>query len=105
MTDQAVKYYERALELAGQDENLLYNLARAWLEKKDAAKCLDFLLKSLAINPHLEPAVKFLIWLEDKSLVPEGKKQTVSALSAEIRKSGGPAPDAPAAPPPAEGGS
>jgi tetratricopeptide (TPR) repeat protein len=91
MTDQAVAYYERALELAGQDENLLYNLARAWLEKKDTANCLDFLFKSLAINPHLEPAVKFLIWLDGKGLVPEGKKQAVSALTAEFRKSGGPA--------------
>ncbi|MDR1685934.1 MAG: hypothetical protein LBR82_05785 [Desulfovibrio sp.] len=109
MTDQAVTYYERALELAVQDENLLYNLARAWLEKKDTAKCLDFLLKSLALNPRLEPAVKFLLWLDGKGLVPEDKKQAVSALTAEIRKSGGSSPDVTAAsravPPPAAGGS
>ncbi|MDR2668948.1 MAG: hypothetical protein LBC14_03210 [Desulfovibrio sp.] len=96
MTDQAVKYYERALELAGQDENLLYNLARAWLEKKDNVKCLDFLLKSLALNPRLEPAVKFLIWVDGKRLVPEDKKHAVSALLAEIGKSAGPARGTPA---------
>ncbi|MDR2605236.1 MAG: hypothetical protein LBC55_07800 [Desulfovibrio sp.] len=97
MTDQAVKYYERALELAGQDENLLYNLARAWLEKKDNVKCLDFLLKSLALNPRLEPAVKFLIWLDGKRLVPEDKKQAVSALLAGYGQNGGSTAGAPAA--------
>jgi Tfp pilus assembly protein PilF len=97
MTDQAVDYYERALELAGQDENLLYNLARAWLEKKDNAQCLDFLLKSLAVNPRLEPAVKFLHWLDAKRLVPEDKKQAVAAALAVIGNNGGPAPGDPAA--------
>ncbi|MDR1947661.1 MAG: tetratricopeptide repeat protein [Desulfovibrio sp.] len=98
MVDQALTYYERALELAGQDENLLYNLARAWLEKKDIAKCLEYLLKSLAVNPRLDPAVKFLIWLDAKKLVPEDKKQDVSAALAEIRGRGGPPESAPATP-------
>ncbi|MDR2124000.1 MAG: tetratricopeptide repeat protein [Desulfovibrio sp.] len=103
MTDQAVKYYERALELAGQDENLLYNLARACLEKKDMARCLDFLFKALAINPRLEPALKFLHWLDGKGLVPEDKKKAVSALRSEFGENGRPAADAapPAVPPPA----
>jgi tetratricopeptide (TPR) repeat protein len=94
MTDQALKYYERAMELAGQDEHLLYNLARAWLEKKDIAKCLDFLLQALAVNPRLEPAVKFLVWLDGKKLVPENKKQAVAAVMAEVGKIGSPDRDA-----------
>jgi tetratricopeptide (TPR) repeat protein len=86
MIDEAVTYYERAMELASKDENLLYNLARAYLEKKELGKAVDFLMQSLALNPSLEPAVKFLQWLESNNLVPADKKQAVAAVG--VRFSG-----------------
>ncbi|MDR2800009.1 MAG: tetratricopeptide repeat protein [Desulfovibrio sp.] len=85
MVDQAVDYYERALSLTNMDENLFYNLARAWLEKKNIDKALEYLFKSLDINPKLEPAVKFLAWLEEKDMVPESRKQDVAAAIARGR--------------------
>ncbi|MDR1490588.1 MAG: tetratricopeptide repeat protein [Desulfovibrio sp.] len=85
MVDHAVDYYERALSLAHKDENLFYNLARAWLEKKNIDKVLEYLLKSLELNPKLEPAIKFLAWLEEKNLVPESKKQDVTVAVARGR--------------------
>lgn len=86
MIDQAVTYYERAMELATEDENLFYNLARAYLEKKDVAHALDFLLKALDMNPALEPGVKFLQWLVTKKLVPEEKKSDVAAMVMKVKQ-------------------
>ncbi|MFV0423452.1 tetratricopeptide repeat protein [Oleidesulfovibrio sp.] len=71
MFDQAMEYYERAVELSGSDENLQYNMARACLEKKDYAKTMEHLLKCLEANPTLEAAVKFLVWMKAKDLIPQ----------------------------------
>lgn len=86
MIEQAVAYYERALKLATQDENLLYNAARAYLEKKDITRALEYLLKALAINPALEPAVKFLLWMLAKNLVPVAFKDKTDAALLAIRQ-------------------
>ncbi|MDR0827041.1 MAG: tetratricopeptide repeat protein [Desulfovibrio sp.] len=88
MLDQALDYYERALTLTRQDENLFYNLARAWLDKKNMDKTIECLFKALEINPKLEPAAKFLAWVEEKNLVPENKKQEVAALLENVKPKG-----------------
>ncbi len=106
MNDQAIAYYSRAMELASHDEHLYYNMARAYLEKKDVPNALDALIKSLEINPALEVSAKFLAWLVGKNLVPGNKKMEVGAILQKIKAaraapqapSEGAAPDAPAAP-------
>jgi len=85
MLDQSITYYERALELSPHDEHLFYNLARAYLEDKNIEKALEFLLKTLDINPVLEPAVKFLQWLVAKQMIPEAEKQKVAASLHKIK--------------------
>ena len=85
MIEQAVTYYERAMELCPEDEHLFYNLARAYLEDKKLDKAVEFLLKSLALNPMLEPGIKFLQWLVGKQLVPEDRKQDVAATLMNIK--------------------
>jgi tetratricopeptide (TPR) repeat protein len=74
MIDQAIIYYTRAEELAIQDEHLFYNMARAYLEKKDLANTLRYLLKSLEMDPKLDVSIKFLMWLLTNNMVPEEKK-------------------------------
>ncbi|UZP67350.1 hypothetical protein N1030_17405 [Desulfovibrio mangrovi] len=116
MLDQARDYYSRALELSGNDENLHYNVARVCLEKQEYAPCAEHLLKCLAINPSLDAAVKFLLWLKQKDFVPAEKKAEVdaqlvkSAQAIKRQKEGGEAPAAkpegtaaPATPQEAEG--
>jgi tetratricopeptide (TPR) repeat protein len=85
MLVQSITYYERAMELSAYDENLFYNLARAYLDDKKIEKSLEFLLKSLNINPTLEPAVKFLQWLVTKQMVPEAEKPKVAAALRKIK--------------------
>jgi tetratricopeptide (TPR) repeat protein len=66
MYDQSIAYYTRALELTKHDENLYYNISRAYLEKKDPDSSLDYLLRGMELNPLQETLLKFLIWLLTK---------------------------------------
>lgn len=86
MLDQAVAYYSRAMDLASTDEHLFHNLARAYLEKKNIEKALEYLLMSLELNPALESSVKFLLWLVSKNMVPEAQKTAVAAVLKTIKE-------------------
>ena len=77
MNKQALEYYDRALELSGGDENLYYNISRAYFEKKDYAKCVENLFKALDLNPDFDVVFKFFAWLLDKGLVPENRASDV----------------------------
>lgn len=55
--DEAVKYYGRAVELSADDENLYYNLARAFYEKDDWASCFEFVSRSLMLNARQKAAL------------------------------------------------
>jgi tetratricopeptide (TPR) repeat protein len=88
MLDQAISYYTRAMELEGQDEHLYHNLARAYLEKKDIKHAAEYLFKSLELNPSLETSVKFLLWLEEKKLIPAEYRSAADALLQTAKKEG-----------------
>lgn len=93
MLAQAVEYYERALKLSKEDENLHTNLARALLETKDIQGCLDHLFKALELAPDHEISLKFLQWMVRKSLVPEDRledaRQALAIYGAEEPVEGG----------------
>jgi len=56
--DQAIEFYEKALTLAANDENLLFNMARAAMEKGDKTKAGEYIDRALAINPDMDAAKK-----------------------------------------------
>lgn len=56
--DQAVSFYRKALDLAPNDENLLFNIARACYENSDKDMAAHFLKCALNINPEMEAAKK-----------------------------------------------
>ncbi|AMK12873.1 hypothetical protein AWY79_00615 [Pseudodesulfovibrio indicus] len=66
LTDQAVEYYARALAISDMDENLHYNIARAYFERGDEADCRDSLKRALELNPNMEVAIRFLEFLDKK---------------------------------------
>ncbi len=82
MLDQSLEYYQRAMELSKKDENLFYNIARVYLEKKDFQKVVACLLTTLELNPELEAGNKFLQWMKDKDLVPKDMAEAVDAALA-----------------------
>ncbi|WP_319541056.1 tetratricopeptide repeat protein [uncultured Pseudodesulfovibrio sp.] len=63
LTDQAVEYYTRALEITDNDENLYYNIARAYFEQGDKDECISNLTKALELNPSFKEAGKFLEYI------------------------------------------
>ncbi len=82
MLDQSLEYYQRAMELSKKDENLFYNIARVYLEKKDFQKAVACLLTTLELNPELEAGNKFLQWMKEKDLVPKDMAEAVDAALA-----------------------
>ena len=64
MLEQAVTYYTRALEMTDEDENLYYNMARAFFEKGDIGGCVENLKQALRINPSHPQVVEFLAYLK-----------------------------------------
>ncbi len=78
MTSQAIAYYQRALELTHNDENLFMNIARAYLENNDIPQCIDNLLKALEVSPQHLPSLKFMAWLLQKKLVPQERLADVN---------------------------
>lgn len=97
MLTQAVEYYQRALQLTKNDENLHMNLARALLETKDMDGCLEHLFQALELAPRHEISLKFLAWMLQKSLVPAEKMDRVRELLQAAQQGGAGAADTQAA--------
>lgn len=60
---QAVKYYKKALSLSPNDENLHYNIGRAYYEQNRLDKAEDYLGKALKINPGFSEGKLFYEYL------------------------------------------
>ncbi len=74
MHKEAVLYYSRALELATDDDHLLYNLARAHFELRELGESHAVVQRALDLNPQLAEAEQLLRVLvrEDPSLLTTG---------------------------------
>ncbi len=70
--DIAAAYYRTALEIAPDDERLLFNLARVLYEKGELAGCRDLLEKALAAAPDFPEAAKFLRHVRRREGAPAG---------------------------------
>lgn len=66
MYDQALAYYGRAMQIASQDENLFYNIARTLYDKGDMEKGLVFVDKALALRSGFNEAEQLKQVMEKK---------------------------------------
>jgi len=62
--DKAAQYYRKALELAPDEEHLMFNLARTLFEKGEVDACRDMLEQALSVAPDFAEARKFLRYLD-----------------------------------------
>ena len=92
MLAQSVEYYQRALQLTANDENLHMNLARVLLETKDMDGCLEHLFTALELAPRHEISLKFLAWLLQKSMVPAEKMERVREILTAASQAAAPRP-------------
>lgn len=88
--DESVQYYTRAVELTKEDENLYYNLARAFYEKGDWDHCFTFVAKALGINAYHEHAMamcRFIVALADNEAMrnKHGKPPVPEHVAQEAR--------------------
>ncbi len=80
MYEQAVAYYNRALELTQNDENLYINLARAYMELKNYGDCIEALIAANELDKGNETVIKFCEWLTKKKMVPTKYRSAVAAI-------------------------
>ncbi|MFW5733648.1 MAG: tetratricopeptide repeat protein [Oceanidesulfovibrio sp.] len=73
MYDQALEYYGRAETLATADENLYYNMARAYFEKRQIDQAVEYLNKALELDPEHEAASQFLEWIKERNFQDNGQ--------------------------------
>lgn len=75
MVDEAINYYSKALEYNEEDENLHFNMARAYFEKMEYVQCEKHLKRALEISPDFREARLFQAYLERQAPHKfEGKK-------------------------------
>jgi tetratricopeptide (TPR) repeat protein len=99
MIDQALDYYQRAENLSIRDDNLMFNIARAFFDKKQYPKTVEYLQKALDFNPDHAESRRFLTFLEEKGLakVQAGTQEPAASKGAPT-----PEPVAAAETPPAD---
>jgi tetratricopeptide (TPR) repeat protein len=79
LLDLALKHYLRALALAGEDDHLLHNIARAYFEMQDLPNCIRYLEESLRINPDLTPSKQFLRHVTGRRNGRKGEKNRAAS--------------------------
>lgn len=85
--DQTLQYYFKAQEMTSMDENLQFNIARAYFEKGDMEKAVWHLLKALDINSYFEEGLYFAKYVLDKRLIPKDDSRS-EQLSLSLRAAG-----------------
>ncbi|WP_027177475.1 tetratricopeptide repeat protein [Maridesulfovibrio bastinii] len=68
---EALEYYNRAVELDSEDENLYFNMARTYFESGDWENCIKYLTTCLKKNKGVEEAKKFCRFIMEKSETDE----------------------------------
>jgi tetratricopeptide (TPR) repeat protein len=64
--DEAIGHYQKALSIVEDDENLYYNLGRAYYEKGDRSLAVEWLKRALSINPGFAEGQRFLALVEQQ---------------------------------------
>ncbi len=93
MLDQALEYYLKAEALVQNDENLFHNVARVYYEMGELENCLEYLEKSLVVNPDMEESRLFYEFLEKEGHVKDRKPIPPSTKPRQAK--GSPPPEQP----------
>jgi len=63
---EAIEYYNKAINLSPDDEHLFFNLARAYFEKGEVAQANEYIARALAAKPDFEEAKLLLQYMADR---------------------------------------
>src|SRR3989338_10431823 len=67
MYDEAIGNYEKAISIDPKDENLYYNLGRAYKETGDYKTAYEKVKKALELKPDFKEAQEYLEFLKNKA--------------------------------------
>jgi tetratricopeptide (TPR) repeat protein len=73
MTDEALAHYLKALEISSRDEHLYFNVARLYYDTGEFETALQWIEKSLKINPQFREAGQFDTLIRKEMLNQEPK--------------------------------
>ncbi|MFZ5425944.1 MAG: tetratricopeptide repeat protein [Thermodesulfobacteriota bacterium] len=62
--DESIAFFNKALEIRKDDENIYFNLARVHFDKGEMDKCLGILNIATTLNPEFSEARKFIAYCE-----------------------------------------
>lgn len=65
--EEAIQYYQGALAISDQDENLHFNIARAYYDAQDYEACMRHLRSAMSLNPEFDWAARFLEYIRKKA--------------------------------------
>jgi tetratricopeptide (TPR) repeat protein len=63
---EAIRHYQKALSIVDDDENLYYNLGRAYFEKGDRPNAVKWLGQALTVNPDFAEGRKYLAFIQQQ---------------------------------------
>ncbi len=63
---EAIDYYNKAIGLSDEDENLYFNLSRAYFENDDFESAREKILKALEINSNFKEAKAYLDYINNQ---------------------------------------
>jgi tetratricopeptide (TPR) repeat protein len=62
--DESIEFFNKALEIQKNDENIYFNLARVHFDKGEIDKCIGILNIATTLNPEFAEARKFITYCE-----------------------------------------
>jgi len=62
--DESIEFFNKALEIQKNDENIYFNLARVHFDKGELDKCIGILNIATTLNPEFIEARKFILYCE-----------------------------------------
>ena len=95
--DDAIRFYTKALEVNESDENLHFNIARAFHGKERCEECRSHLQRALELNPAMAEARSFLRLIDTESATADallrkaekGRQAQMQDKAMERRKKAG----------------
>jgi len=66
--NESINFFSKALELEKNDENIYFNMARAYYDKGDFENCTRVLEQALSLNPEFKEAGRFVRYVGKRDI-------------------------------------
>ena len=85
MIEEALSNYMKAIEISPSDENLYFNIARVYYDRRDWTNALSWIEKAIHINPHFRDAKQFEMLIR-KEMLDEEREAAETGGSVPLKR-------------------